>query len=144
MRPGERGSSLAWTAVLLGLVLAPLLLLLGDGARLWYVRGRITTAAEAACEDASWSTADRAVWQRLRDDRYALNFYLLGRAQSTFYQMLSEKARVRYVPSLSLNLDSQNNRVVCRAQAQLPLLMMPGREITIRVSAFARLRFAEN
>lgn len=141
-RERERGSSLAWTAAFLGLVLIPLLMLVGDGARLLYVRGRLATAADAACEDAAWSTGDRAVWQVLKDDRYALNWYLVGRAQSSFYQMLAEKGKVKYYPSLSVSLDSDTNLVTCRAQARVPLMVTFGREMTIRVSTWSKLRFA--
>ncbi len=37
----ERGSSLAWAAVFpVAVVVVPLMLLVGDGARLWYVPAR--------------------------------------------------------------------------------------------------------
>ncbi|MEJ5315272.1 MAG: pilus assembly protein TadG-related protein, partial [Anaerolinea sp.] len=92
IRPNERerGSTLAWVAVLLAVVVLPLMLLVGDGVRLLYVQGRLMTAADAACEDASWSVSDRLTWQRVKDDRYLANWYLVGRAQNTFYQMLAE------------------------------------------------------
>jgi hypothetical protein len=138
----ERGSSLAWTAAFLGLVLVPLLMLVGDGARLLYVRGRLAQATDAACEDVSWSVSDRMSWQRLRDDRYAQNWYLVGRAQNTFYQMLSEKGTIRYYPTLALGIDWDNARVECRAQARVPLMVTFGQEVTIRTAVNARMRFA--
>ena len=55
----EGGSSLAWTAVFLITVLLPLMLLIVDGARLLYIRGRLQTAADAACEAAAWEAGDR-------------------------------------------------------------------------------------
>ncbi len=138
----ERGSSLAWAAVFLAVVVLPLMLLVGDGVRLYYVRSRIAQAADAACADVSWSVGDRLTWQRLRDDRYAANWYLVGRAQNTFYQMLAEQTVVKYVPSLSLNLDWDNARVQCRAQARVRLTMIPNREVTVRATIYARMRFA--
>jgi len=138
----ERGSSLAWAAVFLAVVVVPLMLLVGDGTRLWYVRTRLAQAADAACTDVSWSVGDRLTWQRLRDDRYLANWYLVGRAQNTFYQMLAERTAVKYVPSLSLNLDWDNARVECRAQARVRLTMIPNQEVTVRATIGARMRFA--
>jgi len=138
----ERGSSLAWAAVFLAVVVLPLMLLVGDGARLWYVRTRIAQAADAACTDVSWSVGDRLTWQRLRDDRYLADWYLVGRAQNTFYQMLAEKGTVGYVPSLALTLDWENARVQCRAQARVRLMMLANQEATIRSTIYAKLRFA--
>lgn len=141
-REHERGSSLAWAAVFLAVVVLPLMLLVGDGARLYYVRTRIAQAADAACADVSWSVGDRLTWQRLRDDRYAANWYLVGRAQNTFYQMLAEQNTVRYVPSLALTLDWDNARAECRAQARVRLNLLLNQEVTVRAAAYARMRFA--
>lgn len=141
-REHERGSSLAWAAVFMAVVVLPLMLLVGDGTRLYYVRSRIAQAADAACTDVSWSVGDRMTWQRLRDDRYLANWYLVGRAQNTFYQMLAEKSTVKYVPSLSLTLDWDNARVECRAQARVRLNMIPNQEVTVRSTAYAKMRFA--
>jgi hypothetical protein len=138
----ERGSSLAWAAVFLAVVVLPLMLLVGDGARLWYVRTRIAQAADAACTDVSWSVGDRLTWQRLRDDRYLADWYLVGRAQNTFYQMLAEQTAVKYVPSLALTLDWENARVQCRAQARVRLNLVPNQEVTIRSTIYAKMRFA--
>jgi len=138
---GERGSSLAWAAVFLSFVVLPLMLLIGDGTRLFYVRSRLAQAADAACEDVSWSVSDRLFWQRLRDDRYAQDWYLIGRAQNTFHQMLAEKGTVKYVPNLSMRLDWDNGRVFCVGQARVPLVMTR-KEVTIQITANAKMRFA--
>jgi len=143
-REHERGSSLAWAAVFMAVVVLPLMLLVGDGTRLYYVRSRIAQAADAACTDVSWSVGDRLTWQRLRDDRYLANWYLVGRAQNTFYQMLAEKSTVKYVPSLTLTLDWDNARVECRAQARVRLTMIPNQEVTVRSTTYAKMRFANN
>lgn len=141
-REKERGSSLAWAAVFFGVVVMPLMLLVGDGARLYYVRSRLAQATDAACEDVSWSISDRVTWQRIRDDRYLQNWYLVGMAQNTFYQMLEEKSAVKYYPSLSLRLDWENGRAECRAQARVPLSLFARQEITVRAAAASRMRFA--
>lgn len=141
-RKSERASSTAWAAVLLAAVLMPIMLLVGDGARLWYVRSRIAQAADAACADVSWSVSDRQTWQALRDDRYAANWYLIGRAQNTFYQMLAEKTTVKYVPSLTITLDWENGRAECRAQARVRLSMLANQEMTVRAASGAWMRFA--
>jgi hypothetical protein len=141
MKKLEQGSSLAWAAVFLAVVVLPLMLLVGDGARLWYVRTRIAQAADAACTDVSWSVGDRLTWQRIRDDRFAANWYLVGRAQNTFYQMLAEQTAVKYAPSLALTLDWENARVQCRAQARVRLMMLANQEVTIRSTIYAKLRF---
>ncbi|MFZ5888325.1 MAG: pilus assembly protein TadG-related protein [Chloroflexota bacterium] len=142
IRSRERGSSLAWVAVLLSVVVLPLMLLVGDGTRLYYVRSRISQAADAACEDVSWSVSDRPTWQRLKNDRYLADAYLLGQAQNTFYQMLAEKTAVKYSPSLTMQLDWENGRAECSAQAQVPLMMLAGQQVTIRITVNAKMRFA--
>lgn len=140
----ERGSSLAWTAVLLSVMVLPLMLLIGDGTRLYYVRSRLAQAADAACADVSWSVSDRLTWQRIKDDRYYKDWYLVARGQNTFYQMLTEKKGVKYYPTLSIRPDWENGRVACYGQARVPLTMLAGREITIRVGIGSRMRFAAN
>ncbi len=51
MRP-VRASSLAWTALLLGFVLMPLMALVIDGLRLFYADARLQVATDAGCEAA--------------------------------------------------------------------------------------------
>jgi len=135
----DRGSSLAWTAVLLGTVLVPLLMLVGDGARLLYVRARLSTAADAACENAAWSTADRYSWQWHGNERFLQNA-LFWEAQNTFYQMLSDSYQVQFFPTLSMSLDSTHNVVTCFAQARVPLIVGSGERI-VEVRIRARMRF---
>lgn len=142
-RKAERGSSLAWTAVFLAVVVLPLMMLIGDGARLYYVRSRIFQAADAACEDVSWSVSSRTAWQLTREDRYdSSNTMLVTQAQATFTQMLAESGTVKYTPSLTLSLDIENARAKCTAQANVPLMLMP-KPMTIRVTAYSKMRFAQ-
>lgn len=142
MRSHERGSSQAWMAVLLSVVVLPLMLLVGDGTRLYYVRSRVAQATDAACEDVSWSISDRLAWQTVGNDRYMANAQLIGQAQSTFSQMLAERAAVKYSASLNMELDWENGRALCSATAQVPLTILAGQEVTIRVTANAKMRFA--
>lgn len=143
MRSRERGSSLAWTAIFLAVVILPLMMLIGDGVRLYYVRSRIFQAADAACEDVSWSVASRTAWQLMKDDRYDdSNLKLAKQAQATFAQMLAETGAVKYTPSVTLSLDAANARAECQAQARVPLMTMP-QEVTIRVTAYSKMRFAQ-
>ncbi|MEW6287375.1 MAG: pilus assembly protein TadG-related protein [Chloroflexota bacterium] len=141
-REPERGSSLAWTAIFLAVVILPLMTLIGDGVRLYYVRSRIFQAADAACEDVSWSVASRTAWQWMKDDRYDSNWKLVKQAQTTFSQMLAETGAVKYTPSITLSLDIENARAECQAQARVPLMTMP-QEVTIRVTAYSKMRFAQ-
>lgn len=134
-----RGSSLAWTAVLLSIVVLPLMILVSDGTRLYYVRSRLAQATDAACADVSWSLADRQAWQMIRNDRY-LSSGLIAQAHNTFSQMLVERATVKYSANLELQFDWENARVECRAQAQVPLLMT-GQNATIQIRTNAKMRF---
>lgn len=139
-RRSEQGSSSAWAAVFLGLIVMPLMMLIGDGARLYYVRARLTTAAEVACEDAAWVGTDRTIWQTSAED----TFRGAGSAYDTFYAMLTERSRLRYTPSLSIALDPDNNRVICDAQAEVPLVVMGSvspRPVIVRVRAVSQMRF---
>lgn len=141
-RKPERGSSLAWTAIFLAVVTLPLMTLIGDGVRLYYVRSRVSQAADAACEDVSWSVSSRTAWQLLKDDRYDSNWNLVRQAQTTFYQMLAESGAVKYTPSITLSLDIENARAQCNAQARVPLVTT-NQVVTIRVTAYSKMRFAQ-
>lgn len=138
----ERGSSLAWTAAFLGVVLIPLMLLVGDGARLYYVRSRLSQATDAACEEFSWLASDRLAWQVSQDAGYATSnsAALLGQAQKTFAKF-AEGTRVPYTSSLALTPYWDTGQVMCQGQAQARLLLLPGQEVTIRVTAYSRMRF---
>ncbi len=138
----QRGSSLAWTAAFLGVVLIPLMLLVGDGARLFYVRSRLAQATDAACEDFSWLAADRLAWQYGQSPVYAVNnaAALLDQAEKTFDQTLAEKTK-SYTPSLTVSPSWSSGWVTCSGQAQVPLLLLPGQRVTVRVTVSSRMRF---
>ncbi len=139
----SRGSSMAWAAMLLAVVMTPLMILIGDGARLLYVHGRLITAAEAACEDASWTAADRYAWQVDNLEQYDINDRLpIYQARTTFNQILApQSSSVSYVPSLSIQIDSANRRVLCSATAVV-YMTFQYQPVTLHAQATSRLRFA--
>ena len=80
----EQGSSLAWAAAFLTTVFLPLMLLVVDGARLLYVRGRLQTATDASCEAAAWTAGDRL---RRRAERQPLAAVFHPPPRSTRYSL---------------------------------------------------------
>jgi len=78
IKKSEQGSSMAWTAIFLAAVLMPLMLFVIDGSRLFYVRGRLQTAADAACEDAAWAAGDRPNYIDTGETRLGNNWYVVS------------------------------------------------------------------
>ncbi len=140
----ESGSSMAWTAVFLAAVLLPLMLLVIDGSRLLYVRGRLQTAADAACEDAAWAAGDRIGYTGSGQTRLGDNWYVIGVAQNTFTRTLGESARMSFAPLLSVTLDYASNQVLCSATARVPVIFNAvgvAPQIDVRASAITAIRF---
>jgi uncharacterized membrane protein len=140
----ERGSSMAWTAIFLATVLLPLMLLVIDGSRLLYVRGRLQTAADAACEDAAWAAGDRLNYINTGQTRLGNNWYVVGVAQNTFTRTLGESTRMVFTPLLSVTLDYPNNKVLCSATARVSVLFNAvgvAPQINVRANTTTAVRF---
>lgn len=143
-RDTQRGSSLAWTAVLLSVVLVPLLTLVLDGARLYTIRTRLQTAVDAACEDAAWSAASRRIYTASNADTLDDNWYVIAVAQNTFHQTLGESGAMRFSASAVISPDYAHARVTCTAAAFVPLVTAGGlvySPVTIEVVSASRIRF---
>ena len=138
----QRGSSLAWTALLLAGVLLPLLTLVLDGTRLFYVRGRLQTALDAACEDAAWSGADQRAFRESGVTRFIPEMGpVLAQAQATFAQTLGERGRVNFSAAATLQPVAANATVRCSAAASVPLALLAGRSVTIPAQTVSAIRF---
>jgi uncharacterized membrane protein len=140
----ERGSSLAWTAVFLTSLLLPLMLLSVDDTRLLYVRGRLQTATDAACEDAAWLVGDRRVYLESGLSQFGDPLNALQQAQSTFSSTLDERSRMVFSASLSITLDDSLDQVLCTAMASVPILISgsgTGLQVNIPASAVTTIRF---
>ena len=141
-RSAERGSSLAWTALLLAGVVLPLLTLVIDGTRLFYVRGRLQTALDAACEDAAWSGADHRAFRESGVTRFIPEMGpVLAQAQATFAQTLGERGRVNFSAAATLQPVAANATVRCSAAASVPLALLAGRSVTIPAQTVSAIRF---
>jgi hypothetical protein len=141
----ECGSSLAWTAIFLLTVLAPLMLLLGDGSRLMYIRGRLQTATDAACEDAAWLVGDRHAYLMSGESNFSDPGSALEQAQATFASTLGEASRMAFSAGLHITFDEAGSQVLCTAAASVPILfavggMSPQVEIPAQASAAIRFR----
>ena len=137
----ERGSSMAWTAIVLTFLLIPFLSLLVDGARLFYVRNRLQTATDAACEDASWLAADRRVF---RDSgATAIDAQVIATAAQTFYNTLSERVAMQYSGYVMIVPDYTTNHFYCQGQAEVRLLTDGGflPPLVINVYSASKMRF---
>ena len=122
VKKSEQGSSMAWTAIFLTTVLMPLMLFVIDGSRLLYVRGRLQTATDAACEDAAWAAGDRPNYIDTGQTRLGDSWYVIEVAQDTFVRTLDESTRMAFTPLLSVTLDYANNQILCSAIARVPVI----------------------
>ena len=138
----ERGSSLAWVAIFLAAVVIPLLALVIDGSRLFYVRGRLQTAIDAACEDAAWSGADYRVFRDSGQTRFVPDMApVIGQAQRTFSSSLGDRSSVNFSASAAIVPDFARVLVRCNAAASVPLAVMLGAAVNIRAQAVSAVRF---
>lgn len=138
----ERGSTLAFSAVFLAFVLLPLVALVVDGARLFYVRGRLQTALDAACEDAAWSGADYNAFRQTGQTRFVADMgSVIALAQNTFYRTLDDRTQINFNASAALVPDFASVQMRCTAQASVPLAVMLGNSVTIPAQAVAAIRF---
>ena len=135
---------MAWTAVFLITVLLPLMLLVIDGSRVFYIRGRLQTATDAACEDAAWAAGDRPEYIDSGQTRLGNDGYVVEVAQNTFISTLNERTRMAFTPELQVTLDDTNLQILCSANAQVPVLISAAGvtpQINVPVTTIASVRF---
>jgi uncharacterized membrane protein len=140
----EGGSSLAWTAVFLITVLMPLMLLIIDGSRLLYIRGRLQTAADAACEAAAWEAGDRPEYINTGQTRLNSDWYMVEVAQNTFASTLDERSRMVFSAGLTVTLDNASHQILCSATAQVPILFSAvgvAPQVDVHANTIAMLHF---
>lgn len=141
---GRSFSSMAWTAVVLAVVVVPLLTLVVDGARLFYVRGRLQTAVDAACEDAAWSAADRRAYRDGGVTTFNKNGGALGSAVTTFNQTLGDQVAKHFMASVSIQPIFNQARMECQAKASVPLVTAGGlfwSPVSIQAQSASIIRF---
>ena len=141
----EIGQSMAWTAVVLAVIVLPLLTLVVDGGRLYFVRARLQTAVDAACEDAAWSAADKRTFRDSGVTTFQTTWNQIAAAQDTFYQTLGERSAADYAASVAISPDYANARMTCQAQASVPLLTAGGllySPVVIATTSISKIRFA--
>ena len=144
IRYPEQGSSMAWTAVFLITVMLPLMLLVIDGSRVFYIRGRLQTATDAACEDAAWAAGDRPEYIDSGQTRLGNDWHVVEVAQNTFISTLNERTRMAFTPELQVTLDDTNLQILCSANAQVPVLISAAGvtpQINVPVTTTASVRF---
>ena len=140
-RRSERGQALlAWAAVLLFFVVLPLTALIADGARLFFVRNRLQTALDAACQDGAWSAADRVHFRETGTATFLPAGEVVSIARSTFYTVLVELGSAHYNASITVQPNYDQLRVACNGQAQVPLLILD-RTVSIEAVTASSIRF---
>jgi len=113
-----------------------------DGSRLFYVRGRLQTAVDAACEDAAWSGADYRAFRDTGATRFIPNLAgVLAQARGTFDNTLGDRSRVNFTASVSIVPDRANVSMRCSASATVPLTVALGAPVNIRTQAVSAIRF---
>lgn len=119
----EKGSMLAWVAVLMFFVVVPLIALVADGTRLYIIRNRVQMATDAACEDAAWSASDRARFRETGQATFISSGEAAAIAQATYIATLVERGQMNYSASIAVQADFGNLRVLCQGQASVPLML---------------------
>ena len=143
-RDTQRGSSLAWNAIFLAAVLLPLMALVIDGARLFYVRGKVQTALDAACEDAAWSGANYRAFRDEGHTQFLKNMApVIAQARDSFYATIGERRQVNFNAYVYIFPDPAAAAVRCYADASVPLAMYLGEVLSMRVETDAAIRFGK-
>ncbi len=140
MRRWERGSSLAWTAALLTSVLVPLLLLAGDGSRLFMVYTRLGAATDLACAELGYLLANRQAFLTAGPS----SAHMVAKpwaqyAAANFAQSMSGLN----VPVTAHNFDFRisGNTVHCTGRVTFPLLLLAGQTVTLTQVGANKVRF---
>jgi hypothetical protein len=135
----QLGYSMAWYAVVLGFVLAPLMSLAVDISRLLFVRSDLQTSVDAACEAAALA-ADVPHFMATGEQRIDPAAAAAGASQA-FLASAAESATIQYDPQLvGVSLLSPTE-VACAAEATVVPLIPFSPDLRVRVSAEARMRF---
>lgn len=141
-RASQQGYSMAWYAVVLAFVLAPLMSLAVDITRLLFVRTDLQSAVDAACEAAALA-ADTPEFSLTGIQR--IDPGLAGRyATQAFYASAAEAGLVQYSASLtSVNVFAPTE-VRCAATADVVPFIPYSPHLEVRVYAQAKMRFLES
>lgn len=134
----ERGSTFAWTAALLASVLVPLLMLAGDGSRLFMVYTRLGAATDLACAELGYVLADRQYFMNSGSAR------MVGKpwAQIAAGNFVNSLAGLNIsITTSNLSFSLSGDSVRCTGTARVPLLLLPGQEVTLQHTSFNRVRF---
>jgi hypothetical protein len=135
----ELGYSMAWYAVVLGFVLAPLMSLAVDISRLLFVRSDLQTSVDAACEAAALA-ADVPHFMATGEQRIDPAAAAASASQA-FIASAAEAAAIQYDPHLvGVSLLSPTE-VACAAEAAVVPLIPFSPDLRVQVSAQARMRF---
>ena len=138
-RDTERGSALAWTALLLALVVLPLMMLTVDATRLFYLRNRLQTASDAACEDTAWQIANRTAFKETGTLVLRGDYLPVALGQATFHNVVSDAALLTYYPAIQISPNPGSLTVFCAATARVPGAMTPG-TFSIQVATESAIR----
>jgi len=133
---------MVWTALFLAAVVLPLLSLVIDGTRLFYVRGRLQTAVDAACEDAAWSGADYRAFRDTGATKFIPNLEsVLAQALGTFDNTLGDRSQINFTASVSIIPNHAAVSMHCSAVAAVPLTIALGAPVNIQTQAVSAIRF---
>jgi len=137
MKARQRGYAMAWWAVILATVFVPLLALSIDITRLLYVRTRLQTALDAACEAAA-NTADIRAFResgvrRIDPGPAGAN------ALYAFHNTAAEAGIVRFRPALT-RLQIAGDTASCGAEAEVESFILP-MPLRARAEAVSQMRY---
>jgi len=125
LRKGARGSALAWTAVVLAVVVLPLTLLLIDGARILYADTRLQDATDAACEALAQASIYEQVQQFQQSGKIKprLSYRSRRAASAVFAQTIGNDPVLKDAhPALSLSVSG--GLPLCTASASVQALFL--------------------
>ena len=137
-RKYEKGYAMAWSAIFLGFVVAPLCVLCVDVVRALYVQSHLQVATDAGCEAAA-NALDVPTFESTGFARINLDIGV-GWALQQFNQTVVDQGIIEYKPSMgSIHLQSPTI-VACTASAHIHNLIPAAPDLTARVSSISEMR----
>lgn len=138
----ERGQTLALMAMILPLVVLPLIALVVESGRWFYVRENLQVAVDAASAAAASQAWDTQAFvdsgEVVFDSAQAAS-----QAQAVFAQVVADAGLVRYAPTLTaFSINEADDTVALEAQAAVQTIIPLAPPVIIQVGSTSQARVA--
>lgn len=139
----ERGQALALVALIFPLVVVPLIALVVESGRWFYVRENLQVAADAASAAAAsqaWDTQAFVDSGEIVFDSAQSS----DQARTVFAQVVADAGLVRYTPIITMfSINEDDDTVSVDAQASVQTIIPLAPSVVIHVSSVSQARVAQ-